>query len=272
MRPLGDLVARARTCVPCHVGDGTKDVNHDLIAAGHPPLRFEFSTYLTNMTKHWDPIQERVGRPDFEARVWLAGQAVVAQAALELLEHRAVEVKVWPELAEYYCFGCHHNLTGAGWRGRGTNILERRPGNLRWQDWYPGMVRVLARQPSYGALKPTEEVLTELQALMQRPYPNGAQVARKARAAANQLEAALPSLLRERKPEDLQALFIALGGEGGIEPSKVTWDQAAQSYLALAALHRALEAMGQADRKRRNFLKSLEQKLQFPRGYNSPRF
>lgn len=43
--PNGDLLARARMCASCHVGDQDRDMNHDLIAAGHPPLRYELATY-----------------------------------------------------------------------------------------------------------------------------------------------------------------------------------------------------------------------------------
>src|SRR5262249_1707977 len=39
--PAGNLVARSLNCAGCHVGDATRDVNHDLIAVGHPRLAFE---------------------------------------------------------------------------------------------------------------------------------------------------------------------------------------------------------------------------------------
>jgi hypothetical protein len=51
MRNTKDLASRARLCAGCHVGDGgsddlpARDVNHDLIAAGHPRLNFELSAY-----------------------------------------------------------------------------------------------------------------------------------------------------------------------------------------------------------------------------------
>src|SRR5205809_4444042 len=45
MQPLKDLLDRAKACVPCHVGSAAADVNHDLIAAGHPRLNFELASY-----------------------------------------------------------------------------------------------------------------------------------------------------------------------------------------------------------------------------------
>src|SRR5262249_28040996 len=59
MTPMGDTRAVAEQCVSCHVGSGsttgmkTRDVNHDLIAAGHPRLNFEFTAYLDNLPRHW---------------------------------------------------------------------------------------------------------------------------------------------------------------------------------------------------------------------------
>ena len=87
MIPTRDLVRRARACAQCHVGAPAgnglpaREVNHDLIAAGHPRLSFEFSAYLANMPHHW---REDVGpdsAPDFAARSWVVGQAVSAKAS-----------------------------------------------------------------------------------------------------------------------------------------------------------------------------------------------
>src|SRR5262249_2697203 len=38
MSDTKDLLARASLCVTCHIGTGDLEVNHDLIAAGHPRL------------------------------------------------------------------------------------------------------------------------------------------------------------------------------------------------------------------------------------------
>jgi hypothetical protein len=102
--PLKSLGERARLCVSCHVGDTEKQVNHDLIAAGHPRLNFEFGAFQAIMPKHWREAGENA-RPDFEARAWAVGQVVSAQAALALLGHRArTTSSPWPEFAEYDCF------------------------------------------------------------------------------------------------------------------------------------------------------------------------
>ena len=123
------LVHRAKICADCHVGrrsrDGLvdRDVNHDLIAAGHPRLNFEFSAYLANMPPHWsekEPNPTPAARnpalvaADFPARAWVIGRLVTAKAAMELLEARAAAAESrmapWPEFTEYGCFSCHHDL------------------------------------------------------------------------------------------------------------------------------------------------------------------
>jgi len=95
MRPTKELAQRAAVCVECHVGSPGRDMNHDLIAAGHPRLNFEFAAYLANMPPHW---QEDVGG-NFPARAWAIGQAATAKAAVDLLAHRAGAGRgsPWPE-------------------------------------------------------------------------------------------------------------------------------------------------------------------------------
>src|SRR5207302_5872390 len=106
-----------------------RDVNHDLIAAGHPPLRFEFGTYLAHLPKHW---QEWSASPDADARNWAVGQAVVAEMALELLADRACQAaRPRPEFADYACFSCHRDLPV------GTLSVNRTPpGRLRFGTWH----------------------------------------------------------------------------------------------------------------------------------------
>ena len=54
-----NLVSRIEQCAGCHIGQDARgglplrDVNHDLIAAGHPRLNFEFAAYHENQPKHW---------------------------------------------------------------------------------------------------------------------------------------------------------------------------------------------------------------------------
>lgn len=109
-----DLVTRAETCVRCHVGEKGMDVNHDLLAAGHPRLRFELSAYQANYSgRHWRILDEKARQPDYEWTSWLVGQLATTEAALDLLSHRASHPDApWPELSEYNCASCHHRIGG----------------------------------------------------------------------------------------------------------------------------------------------------------------
>ncbi len=76
------LPGRATVCITCHVGTPTAAVDHDLIAAGHPALRFEFATYFANLPAHWDVAKDKKANSvqglDFELRTWSVGQLVSA--------------------------------------------------------------------------------------------------------------------------------------------------------------------------------------------------
>ena len=138
-RDLKQLLLRGRTCAQCHVGDERHDMNHDMIAAGHPPLRFELSSSLAALPKHWNDRQERTLTNQRELKLWLAGQLANYDASLGLLESRLRRVTAatedrpqapWPELAEYSCAACHQPLLPLSneRRGEGTNITLAFPG------------------------------------------------------------------------------------------------------------------------------------------------
>ena len=131
-------------------------VNHDLIAAGHPRLNFEFAAYQENQPKHWktNKPESAEAAADFPARAWALGQLVSAKAALELLGSRSARALAmvppalppalpgpvpahspWPEFAEYGCFSCHHSLAVEPWR------RNRLPSGVpigvpAWGSWY----------------------------------------------------------------------------------------------------------------------------------------
>ena len=107
---MKDLQNRARACTDCHVGGDRAEVNHDLIAAGHPALLFENSSFLERYRpyQHWSEEDDRRCHPAFEAQTWAVGQVVSAEAAMKLLAARAratkpPDVRPWPEFAEYDC-------------------------------------------------------------------------------------------------------------------------------------------------------------------------
>jgi hypothetical protein len=245
-----DLVERARTCMKCHVGDSTQEVNHDLIAAGHPRLRFEFAAYLANYPKHWADTGEKRADPGFEARAWVVGQLVSAQAALELLASRTKgkdpitkEAKPWPEFAEYECAACHHGLKDKS--ERQEKYPERlkansafRAGELPWGTWYTSVLPAIAARSGAERASKLEATRKQLVAEMGKRLPNRDKVVVLSREMAAQLQA-----LRDRAKAEkmgvgkVNVLMKTLAGEKAVVQSG--WDGGAQVYLGLAAMHHA---------------------------------
>lgn len=176
MVKLYDIGERTVSCAGCHVGapeaplgtlpDGravklsVRDMNHDMIAAGHPRLNFDLAEYQRRLPRHWqekDRIQQELNEaqnppkkgivprgPDFELKAWLVGRVAHAEAACRLLESRAARAQdekeertPWPEFAEFNCAACHHALRGDPNAWRGAVLKDRSPGAPPWQAIWP---------------------------------------------------------------------------------------------------------------------------------------
>jgi hypothetical protein len=139
------VLARARVCAECHVGSASRDVNHDLLAAGHPPLQFELASHQALLTrKHWNDSPRRLREPDYDVQLWAAGRIASADAALTLLTERATRAHQgapWPEFAESNCRSCHRSLLAEPSSSRGI---------LPWQRWNVALQRPL---PELAALR-----------------------------------------------------------------------------------------------------------------------
>src|SRR5207248_11256902 len=130
---------RPRLCSACHIGSAEQDMNHDMIAAGHPPLRFELAAYEALLQpKHWNDGLRRLAEPDYEVQLWAAGRMAAAEATLALTESRAKRASAdapWPELAEYNCFACHQSLRPEAGKLTDAASLDRPRSVPLWQTW-----------------------------------------------------------------------------------------------------------------------------------------
>ncbi len=267
-----DLAGRAQLCANCHVGSPGRDVNHDLIAAGHPRLNFEFSAFHANLPKHWDAqsprsteIQDIEQDSAFEAKAWLTGQLVTAQTSVRLMQHRTKEPQPWPELSEYACFSCHHDLKENSWyqsRGRST-------GRFAWGTWNYGMMPALAHDAAANGQ------FESLKTLMEESFPERAAV----RQRAGDLDLVLSKLISEASSRDyskqgmdqLALQMIDLSRDGDL-PAE-SWDQTAQLYLAIVAISLAREKTAPGDPLNltiQNELEAIRQKLLFDKNLDSP--
>lgn len=273
--PLTDLVTRAERCAVCHVGSPEAEVNHDLIAAGHPRMNFEFASFHALYPKHWDTRHDKATAPDFEARAWLIGQVASAKGALELLASRATRASEtpahgpsptpWPELSEYGCFACHQNLVGP----EQVDETYVRPSGLRsglppWNTWYLPMLR--AGLPPVLGVEPLSECpdLARLNEEMGKAIPEARTIADLASRAARDMDGWLQRLRYESlDPDRIRDLMKKFADRG--EGAPANWDADAQLYLALAALFNAHDDLrpGSLDPKVRADLHAMRGVLQF---------
>ena len=206
-----DMAVRASVCVDCHIGcagaDGlpARNMDHDMIAAGHPRLTFEMSAFLANMPHHWDDSEEK-SRDDYSAHAWAVGQVVSTQAALRLLAARAkaaetppagkAEAARWPEFSEYDCFTCHHGLALDSYRQKiGKAGEAAKLGRYAWGTWYLPMTRLLLKEGPAGPANATG--IDRVVELLRDPVPKPSAVRAAADAAAREMQ---PLLDGARRP------------------------------------------------------------------------
>lgn len=197
--PTKSLTARVLTCAGCHVGDENREVNHALIAAGHPRLAFEAARFhsLPAYSKHW---AERTPQPEFEVRLWVVGQAATLRATANLLRARADRAanaerrKGWPEFSGLSCYSCHRSIPDAA----------ADPGNLSglvdtagWERWSGSAVHVAAAStPGVfpGCKAPQLTAVRELERVTADPDSKPADVRAAAAAAVEELDGWLAAL------------------------------------------------------------------------------
>jgi hypothetical protein len=278
MVPPRDLTAFAPACCGCHVGAAAsandviprRDVNHDLIASGHPRLNFEFTTYLANLPPHWNIAARKENRESGHlARLWALGQLASAQAALELVVHRANSPDApWPEFAEYDCFSCHHHLSGSS----GLHSSARSatvPVKPSWGSWYFAILPVLPNSTDAGI-----STLGTLKQKMQLWKPNRMEVMKLAKKLKDELMEWKSPLIESSAAQVLQPLRSRLS-QAGAGLTLPNWDMAEQLVLAAHALEQARLATQQGvptaqDQDIQAKIQSLLEKLAFKEGFDSP--
>jgi hypothetical protein len=299
MPKLYDVGERALICAGCHVGAPAddalpeeerrgypvaRDMNHDMIAAGHPRLNFDFADYQNRLPPHWQE-KDRVGTaprgPAFEVKAWLVGRVATAEAACRLTADRArrANASPWPEFAEFNCYSCHHDLVPGGWKQQHVaHGSVRRPGSPPWQTIWP-VTRTDALAEVSAVTAPAAVAdMKGLLAAIEVPRPAVAPV----RDAAAKAAGSLMVLRRElvglpdaaAGTAALKAFDPLRSGAGGLD-----WDTAAQAYLGAAAVERA-RLRREPDAKESPAFRAALEPLKLPRRFkkgeteekfNSPR-
>lgn len=167
-------ISRTRLCLSCHLGNAMegKIVTHEMYAAGHPPLPgFELQSFVSQMPKHWREFHDKsddvrnefleknakaddvYSRESFaidnlhESRNALVAALVSYSENLKLSAALAdanlktpVTKPDWPELSQFECFACHHDLKDKSWRQRRT--LRGAPGRPMLRAWPTSLAKV----------------------------------------------------------------------------------------------------------------------------------
>lgn len=176
-----DLVKRSEKCLSCHLGNGERYVDHEMIAAGHPDLYFEQASFEAVMPRHWPDAKEK--DPSIEVRTMVVGQAV--QLRENLLRISRNTSKFWPEYGELDCFACHHNLVAAkdSWRQE-RGYEGRRAGNPPWNPSRYAVFQLVAMEMDRNSAQQLDSEVKKVLALVSDIAADKTQIAKAATSAA----------------------------------------------------------------------------------------
>ncbi len=228
-RGMIDLAAvpnRAHTCDRCHLGNAEKEVDHELIASGHPILAFELDNYTESMPPHWTP-----GRESHGARAWAVGQVMKFRDSLTNLARHA-KGNEWPEFSDMSCFNCHHSLKTSQWRqARGW---PDRAGLPAWSPQHWATLRLLIGRISPGARDDLDPIVATLARSVARMNETNS-VADNAERAKRIVDALVPKADAMAWSEsDVRALMNTIASDRTILDADV--HSAEQAALALQSL------------------------------------
>jgi hypothetical protein len=269
MTNIEPLIVRAKMCTVCHVGSKDRDMNHEIIAAGHPALYFDMAVYHELYPKHWRDRDD--SSPDNRARLWLAGQIAMADSELELIEARSTQshsVSTWPELAMYRCTDCHVSLSGLPRVPTTTDRQRIVSGLASLRRWNLDGIDSWQRSTSHSANDELTESITQMNQLLLNRYDDKTDIAY----AARQLRSMIDQEIRQNPDLSFshwnQARQRWVGGEiAKAEEVSQQWESAARFYLAAWASNprnEVKELMGS--------LHTMRRAIVFPTSTQSPRF
>lgn len=263
-----NLARRTEQCLTCHMGTAEKDVDHVMIAAGHPDLTFQLQTFSSAMPRHWKNATEWT-----DVQELAVGQAVQLREALNRLNRRA-SATTWPEYAEYECFACHHSLTkpDASWR-QAQGYPDRQPGAPVWNPSTFAVFRYFAAAVDASTTNQLITKLREIEELSGKPASKDQLAARAQEASAladriaHQVEAlsyngAIATRLLQEVANDSGT--ISAEGERSAEQAVMALDSLSRAYVKY-------EQVANQD-ELRAAINELYQQLSSPSAYNAPRF
>jgi hypothetical protein len=228
MIDLRRISARAQVCTACHVGSGRKEVDHELIASGHPQTPFELDNFTEVEPPHWTPGRETHGLP-----AWAVGQVVTFRESLDNLARHARGEK-WPEFSDMSCYNCHHDLKESQWRQeRGW---PDRAGLPAWSPQRWAVLRLLIGRVSPSARDELDPLVAQLARNVARMNDSGA-VAASAEKVRRVVEPLVGKVESARWNEaDVRALMTTIAGDRAVTTDVHSAQQAALALQSLASV------------------------------------
>ena len=269
-----DLVKRTEQCLTCHVGTADKQVDHEMIAAGHPDLTFELDSFSAAMPRHWKTNREN-NTPWFGVQEWAVGQAVQLNKSLQRVSRRSLSSN-WPEYAELDCFACHHSLTAPAdsWRLTTTAYYQgRRAGVPAWNASRYVVFRYFAEVVDPKAAEQMEKELDHL-ALQFAKWDRPNEISSTALSAASTVDQLAQQIRTQRYDPDLTArimLKIVGNGETIANSGERTAEQATMAIDSLFIAYTANTKLPN-EAELRAAIKTLFSQLQNPSAYNAVQF
>ncbi|HEV3318064.1 MAG TPA: multiheme c-type cytochrome [Candidatus Angelobacter sp.] len=286
MYPIRDTVQRSVKCLSCHLGTAKYEVDHQMIAAGHPDLFFELDLFSAKQPRHW-PLPDEMNYPDvpkdpnYGVRLWAVGQAVQLREALSRLARRAERAQQpdsggqrpqWPELSELDCFSCHHSVN-SNWRDpnydehapgshpkgldswrqkRGYD--DRTPGSPPWNSAHYTIFRTLLRTIDPDDSTKLETELRSLYQVASRLNSSPQEVGKQARQTGTLAGSLVDKVVSEFKNPPSQSkrpllgrLMLEISAEGERIANQDT-RSAEQAYMALDSLFRSYDGIKSGER------------------------
>jgi hypothetical protein len=186
------------------------------------------------------------------------GQAASAASSLALLAHRAGNSNApWPELSEYDCFACHHDLADPSWRQLEFEPSAGvAPGAAAWGTWHCALL-------SEAQVRGLEQLRTE----MQRLLPRRDEVRALAEEQSRELTDAARAAADEPLGAEAQSALMVRLTDAAAMPAAENWDAAAQRFLGCGALNYSAQLAAIDDALRR-----IRELLEFSDNGEGPRY
>ncbi|MEO8379319.1 MAG: multiheme c-type cytochrome [Acidobacteriota bacterium] len=232
MIDLRAINSRGTTCAGCHLGNAKKEVDHELIASGHPILAFELDNYTESMPPHW-ALRYDGGRETHGVRAWAVGQVINFREGMDNLARHA-RGNEWPEFSEMSCFNCHHDLKDSGWRQeRGWSD---RAGLPAWSPQRWAVLRLILERVSPGVRNELDPLVAEISRGVSRMNnPAGvAASADRARALVSPLVARVDAA--RWNDSDVRELMTTITNDREVAYDVLTAEQAALALQSLSSM------------------------------------